>query len=267
MNNEELDRLVAESMYRNDDVRALDLQAGEADLMENIMTTTAPTLERPQPILPTPPRRRRKLFTGLALAGTLAVGGGVAFAVVTDRLSPEQAQLVEDIGSIGEPTCGLDTENARLVATTTSGERTVDYWTVDGPNSHGDFLFENGTQSGGAGCGPISRSAAYPELPWANYTFTADPRDGTGLGNFTFFGQAPPGTATVDIVMNLGTVTTEIDSPDGYFVVLAALPFQAPPPPGESTEPPAAPPMIDTLERVDAFAPDGTLLDSGGLGG
>ena len=70
----------------------------------------------------------------------------------------------------------------------------------------------------------MSRADAYPQLPWANYTFTADPRDGTGLGHFTFLGQAPAGTDTVDIVMNIGTVNVEVTSPDGYFVVLADYP-------------------------------------------
>lgn len=262
MNDEELDRLVAQSTYRNIDVRSLDLRAGEADLMENIMNSTAPTLERPQPLQPSPrPHRRRKLFAALVVGGVVAAGAGVTYAVVTDRLNPDQADVVDEEL---QPLCDISSDQARLVATVTSGERTVEYWTVDGIDSHGDLLFENDGPFGGGGCGPGARAAVHPQLPWANYGLSADPRDGTGLGHFTFFGQAPPGTASVEIVMNIGTVRIEVTSPDGYFVVLADLPFQAPPPPGESPNPSSPPPTVDVLQSVNAYAADGTLLGTGG---
>jgi hypothetical protein len=260
MNDEELDRLVAQSMYSDTDVRSLDLRVGEADLMENVMNSTTPTVERSQSVRPKPPRRRSKLFTGLVAGAAVAVGGGVAYAVVADRLSPEQAQIVDDVGSVGDSSCGINSENARLVASTTSDGRTIEYWTVDGADSHADFLFENGAAFGGGGCGPMSRADAYPQLPWANYTLAVDPRDGTGLGHFTFLGQAPAGTANVHIVTTIGTVNVEVTSPDGYFVVLADLPV-------ESSPPPAPPPAVDVLERVDAYGADGTLIGTGGLGG
>ncbi len=263
MNDEELDRLVAQSMYSDTDVRSLDLRVGEADLMENVMNSSTPTIEGPQPVQPKPTRRRRKLFAGLVVGAAVATGAGVTYAVVADRLNSDQAKLVDDL----EPRCDIGSENARLVASTSSVGRTVEYWTVDGANSHADLLFENGAAFGGGGCGPMSRADAYPQVPWANYTFTADPRDGTGLGHFNFFGQAPAGTVAVDIVMNIGTVNVEVTSSDGYFVVLADLPFTAPPPPGESASPLDAPPTMDVLERVDAYAADGTLLGTGGLGG
>jgi hypothetical protein len=267
MNDEEVDRLVAQSMYSDTDVRTLDLRAGEAELMENVMNSTSPTIERPQPLRPSLTRRRSKLFTGLLLGAVVVVGGGVAYAVVADRLSPEQAQVVEELGADTDTSagCGIDSEDARLVASTTSGGRVIEYWTVDGVNSHADLLFEDGAAFGGGGCGPISRADAYPRLPWASYTIAADPRSGSG--SFTFFGQAPAGTAAVDIVMNIGTVNVEVTSPDGYFVARADLPFQAPPPPGESPSSLDAPPTIDVLERVDAYAADGTLLDTGGPAG
>ena len=106
MNDEELDRLVAQSMYSDTDVRSLDLRVGEADLMENVMNSTTPTVERAQPVRPKPTRRRSKLFTGLVAGAAVAVGGGVAYAVVADRLSPEQAQIVDDVGATGESPCG-----------------------------------------------------------------------------------------------------------------------------------------------------------------
>ena len=259
MNDEELDRLVAQSMYSNTDVRSLDLRVGEADLMENVMNSKNLTIERPQPAPTKPPRRRSKLFTGLVVGAAVAVGGGAAYAVVADRLSPDQAKLVEDVGATGEATCGISSENARLVASTTNDGRTIEYWTIDGADSHADFLFENGAAFGGGGCGPMSRAVAYPQLPWANYTLEVDPRDGSGLGHFTFLGQAPDGTANVDIVTTSGTVNVEVTSPDGYFVALAELPV-------ESSPPPSPPPLVDLL-RIDAYAKDGSLIGTGGLGG
>lgn len=253
MNDDELDRLVAQSTYRDTDVRSLDLGVGEADLMENIMNSTAPDLDRPQPVRPTPPRRRRKLFAGLLVGGTVAAGAGVAYAVA-DRLNQDQAEVVDEL----QPACDISSEDARLVASTTSSGRTVEYWTVDGADSHGDLLFENGVAFGGGGCGPMSRADAHPQLPWANYTVNVDPRDGTGVGHFTFLGQAPAGTASVDLVTTAGTIQVDVTSPDGYFVVLADLPV-------ESAPPPSPPPVVDVLQRVDAYAADGTLLGTGGL--
>jgi hypothetical protein len=154
--------------------------------------------------------------------------------------------------------CDITSENARLVASTTGLGRSVDYWTVDGADTHGDLLFEPGGAFGGGGCGPMSRAVAHPQLPWTNYTITVDPRDGTGLGHFTFFGQAPAGAAAVDIVTSTETIHVDVTSPDGYFVVLADLPVEAAPPP-------ANPPVVNVFQRIDAYAADGTLLGTGGL--
>jgi hypothetical protein len=252
MNDEELDRLVAQSMYGNTDVGSLDLRVGEADLMENVMNSTIPSIERPQPVPPKPIRRRRNLLAGLVVGGVLAAGAGVTYAAVADRLNSDQAELVDEMR------CDIGSENARLAASTTSAGRTIEYWTVDDADSHGDLLFENGAAFGGGGCGPMSRAVAHPQLPWANYTLDVDPRDGTGVGHFTFLGQAPAGTATVDIVTTDETIQVDITSPDGYFVVLADLPV-------ESSPPPSPPPLVDVLLRVDAYAADGTLLGTGGL--
>lgn len=198
-------------------------------------------------------RRRRFVITGVTIAA-VAAGAGATYAAVADRLNPDQAKLVE------ESTCDIGSENARLVASTTDLGRTIEYWTVDGADSHADLLFEHGGAFGGGGCGTGSRAVAHPDLPWANYTLTADPRDGTGLGHFTFFGQAPAGTVAVDIVTSAGTTHVDVTSPEGYFVVLAELPVpKSSPPPG----PP--PPIEDVFQRVDAYAADGTMLGTGGL--
>ena len=252
MNDEELDLLVAQSMYSNTDVQALDLRVGEADLMENVMNSTTPTIERPQPVRPTPTRRRRNLFAGLAVGALVATGAGVTYAVVADLLNSDQAELVDEMS------CDISSENARLVASTTSAGRTIEYWTVDDANSHGDLLFESGAAFGGGGCGPMSRAVAHPQLPWTNYTLSVDPRDGTGLGHFTFLGQAPAGTTAVDILTTEETIRVDVTSPEGYFVVLADLPVEASPPP-------SPPPLVDIFVRIDAYAADGTLLGTGGL--
>ena len=200
-----------------------------------------------------PPRRRRRfVITGVTIVA-VAAGAGATYAAVADRLNPDQSELVKELP------CGIGSENARLVATSTGFGRTVEYWTVDGADSHADLLFEHGSAFGGGGCGPMSRAVVHPHLPWANYTLTADPRDGTGLGHFTFLGQAPAGTAAVDIVTTAGTIHVDVTSPEGYFVVLAELPVP------KSSPPPATPPVEDVFQRVDAYAADGTLLGTGGL--
>jgi hypothetical protein len=238
MNDDELDRLVAQSMYSNTDVRALDLRVGEADLMENVMNSATPTIERPQPVRPKPPRRRSKLFTGLVVGAVVAVGGGAAFAVVADRLSSDQAETISRV-----PTCGLNTETAKLVASTRGFGRTVDYWIVDGPEQYGDFLFEDGTNVGTGGCGGMGRATAHPTLPWTNYAF-GNPIDGESL--FWFFGQAPAGTAEVEIVMSTGSTRAPVTASDGHFVHLAELPYDG----------------VDHLERIDAYTADGELIAS-----
>jgi len=77
-------------------------------------------------------------------------------------------------------------------------------------------------------------------------------------GHFTFLGQAPAGTAAVDIVTTEGTIRVDVTSPEGYFVVLADLPVEASPPPSPA-------PLVDIFVRIDAYAADGTLLGAGGL--
>jgi hypothetical protein len=194
---------------------------------------------------------RRFVLTGVTI---IAVGAGVGttYAIVADRLNPDQAKLVE------ESTCDISSANARLVASAPGLGRSVEYWTVDGADSHGDLLFEHGAAFGGGGCGPMSRAVVHPHLPWANYTLTADPREGNGLGHFTFFGQAPAGAVTVDIVTSAGTIHVDVTSPDGYFVALAELPV-----PGLSLPPAPPPSLADLLRRVDAYAANGTLLGTG----
>ena len=222
--------------------------------------------------------KRSSLTPILTAAAVVAITVAGLVVATRDRQEPDSPAVAEQpepssvlpsaaddqnptTGQIPATTIGLSSEcgNARLVASTTSGGRTVEYWTVDGADFHADLLFENGVSQGG-GCDPMSRADAYPQLPWTNYTLSVDPRDGTGLGHFTFLGQAPAGTVTVDIVTTIGTVNVEVTSPDGYFVVLADLPV-------ESSPPPSPPPDVDVLERVDAYAADGTLLGTGGLGG
>jgi len=183
-------------------------------------------------------RRRRTLITGLTVIGVTA-GAGAGYALVQDRLSREQAQIVEQV-----PTCGLSAETARLVATVEAYGRTVDYWVVDGEGRHGDFLFERGSTGGGGGCGEQGRQEAHPTLPWANYMLDAG--DGTGL--FWFFGQAPVGAAEVEVVMSTGSVRAEVGL-DGFFVTLAELPYHG----------------DDHFERVDAFSADGNLIATGGI--
>lgn len=182
------------------------------------------------------PSHRALITTATILAVT--AGAGVTYAAVANRLTSDQVKTIEQV-----PTCDADTESAQLVASTTAFGRTVDFWTVDGPDQYGDFLFVEGSSVGTGGCGGMDRATAHPTLPWANYAFDT-PVDGKSL--FWFFGQAPANTAEVEIVMNTGSTRGPVVADDGYFVILAELPF---------TE-------ADKLERVDAYSADGTLLAS-----
>ncbi|MFV0306540.1 MAG: hypothetical protein ACK5OX_02215 [Desertimonas sp.] len=99
------------------------------------------------------PRRRRRLaLTGVTL-GAVGIGGGVTYAVIADQLSPGQRAIVE------ETRCDIESDNARLVASTESAGRSVEYWTVDDDGYSADLLFENGDMFGGGGCGPLDRAA------------------------------------------------------------------------------------------------------------
>jgi hypothetical protein len=186
-----------------------------------------------------PTRQRRFVIATVAAVGVTA-GAGAAYAVVQDRLNDDQAQSIEQIA-----TCDLDAETARMVATTETNGRIVDYWIVDSPTGHGDFLFERNSTAGGGGCSSEqTRQQAHPTLPWANYLL--DTGDGTGL--FWFHGQAPTGATSVQIVMSTGTVQAPVGT-DGYFVALAELPYNA----------------DDQFERVDALSSDGEVIATGGL--
>jgi hypothetical protein len=187
---------------------------------------------------PDPKRRRqRALVTTMAvLAGTAAAG--VAAAAVVDRLTDDQIATIEQV-----PTCNVDTESARLAATTTNLGITVDYWIVDGPGVYGDFLFVDGTDIGSGGCGGMNRTDLHPTLPWVQYAFDT-PVD--GQIRLWFYGQAPADAAEVEIIMNTGSTRAPITSDDGHFVILAELPYNG----------------VDQLERIDAYTSDGTLLAS-----
>jgi len=185
---------------------------------------------------PQPKRRggRALVITTAVLAGT-ASAGAVA-AVVVNRLTDDQVATIEQV-----PTCGVNTENVRLAATTTNLGITVDYWTLDGQGVYGDFLFVDGTDSGTGGCGGMDRTDLHPTLPWVKYAFDT-PVD--GQARFWFYGQAPADASHVEIVMNTGSTRAPITSDDGHFVSLADLRFDG----------------TDQLERIDAYSPDGTLL-------
>jgi hypothetical protein len=181
---------------------------------------------------------RRFLITGAVIVAATA-GAGVTYAAVTDRLTSNQSATIGRI-----PFCSVDTEDARLVATTTAYGRTVDYWIMDGEGQSAEALFVSGTDVGTGGCGSSSFASAHPTLPWANYAFD-NPVDGKSL--FWFYGQAPPGTAQVEIVMSTGSTRAPVTTSDGYFVHLAELTYDG----------------VDQFERIDAYTVDGELIASG----
>ena len=230
MNDEELDRLVAQSMYSDTDVRSLDLRAGEVDLMENLMISTT-NFDRPQPLPPKPTRSRRPLFAGLAVGGAVLFAG-TAYAV--SSLSSDRIEFVER-----ENPCGLEADNGVLVAAADDGGQQIEYWTFDSADSHGDFVFADERFGGGGGCGPGTRAEAHPIAPWAGYLLEVDPDQST----YTLYGYAP-GADNVEVTFNVGMISVPVGS-NGYFVTRSQLPTTA----------------NDTLERIDAFS-DGELIAS-----
>lgn len=185
------------------------------------------------------PVRRAGVAVATALAATAVAGA--AYAVV-DHLSADQVEIIEPM----TPTCGLETERAQLVASFTGLGRTVDYWTVDGADTFGDFTFDRGSTDGSGGCGAMSRETARPELPWVNGDFSSN---GKGATMFTLHGQAPPGTDIVEIVTSSGSVRTPISTDDGYFIVVAELPDDG----------------SNHIERIDAYSAKGELLATDGV--
>lgn len=179
--------------------------------------------------------RSRRAVTTAAIVLAVAAGAGAAWAVVVDRLSSDQADIIQPMAA----TCGIETERAELVASFTGFRRTVDYWTVDSDNSFGDFLFDRGGTTGGGGCGAMSRAAGHPSLPWVQFLFSPA---GNGVDLYSFYGQAPADSAHVEIVTSTGSVRASV-ADNGYFVVLAELSSDRP----------------NELERIDAYNEDGTL--------
>ena len=231
MNDEELDRLVAQAMYSDTDVRSLDLRAGEADLMENLMTSTT-NLDRPQPLPPKPTRSRRPRFAGLAVGGALLFAG-TAYAVFP-TLSSDRAEMIER-----ENPCGLEADNGVLVAAADDGGQQIEYWTFDSADSHGDWVFTDAGTGGGGGCGPQTRAEAHPIAPWAGYLLKVDPDQSI----YTLFGYAP-GADSVEVTFNVGVISAPVGS-NGYFVTRSQLPTTA----------------NDNLERIDAYS-NGELIAS-----
>ena len=87
----------------------------------------------------------------------------------------------------------------------------------------------------------MDRTDLRPTLPWVHYAFDT-PVD--GQTRFWFYGQAPADTAQVEIVMNTSSARAPITRDDGHFVLVAELPYNG----------------VDQLERIDAYAGDGTLI-------
>jgi hypothetical protein len=220
MTDEQLDQLINASMISDDSIAALDLRSGEHDLLEEIMSTTIHTSNEAARTPTAPSRRpRRRWLAGLAIGGSV-LAAGTAFAVA--GLNRSQTGYLDELERMTTSApgggCKFDADAAAMVASTTVDDRHLEYWTIDTPTSSADVIFDD---DGGnsVGCGPIPRSEAHPELPWAEYSYGI-------LGDkstFQIYGQAPVGTSRVVITLWSGVVEADVE-PNGYFVTVATLP-------------------------------------------
>jgi len=212
MNDEELDRIVAQSTYRDADLRALDLADGEADLVEGIMNGTNESVD-----LGSRPRgkRLRKPLVIAGIAAAIVVGGGAVAA--STLLDKDTSKMIS-----GAP-CSLDSGDARLVASGVDGQNhTIEYWEVRSKGGEGDFIAEKNADGqwvgGSAGCGSYDADFQPRSTPLAAASSDADARH-TYLH---LFGWAPGATSVV-VTLGDGSTVNAVPGKDGYFLSLVTL--------------------------------------------
>lgn len=212
MSDEELDRIVSQSTYRNAELHRLDLADGEADLLEGIMTSAnekARAGEQP---------RSKRLRKPLAIAGiaTAIIIGGSAVAAST-LLDRDTNKMIS-----GAP-CSLDSGDARLVASGVDGQNyTVEYWVVRSKGGEGDFVALKNAEGrwvgGSAGCGSYDKEFQPRTTPFAVAQWDAD-----GKQTYLHLYGWAPGAATVVVTLGDGSKVNAVPGKDGYFLSLATL--------------------------------------------
>ena len=137
--------------------------------------------------------------------------------------------------------CGLDADDAQLVASSTDDRGAVQFWWIDSPGGTGAYVVD-ADGGGGGGCGPVE--TGYDPTPaWGATQMTVE---ASGDGRYLLYGQVPANAAGVEIVTTAGTFGASIDV-DGHFITAVEGPW------GSGFE----------LTRVDALDGGGTVIASG----
>lgn len=183
---------------------------------------------------PTERRPWRRVAVGATAIMVLSGTGAAAWALVSDRPDERTATFIE-----GTP-CGLDADDARLVATY-GDAGAVRFWWIDSPAGAGAYVTDL-DGSGGGSCAP--GAVGYdPSPPWASTQMAVE---SSGAGRYILYGQIP-GTATrAAVVTNRGTFEAD-PAEDGYFVTVVEGPWGS---------------DLDII-RIDALDADGSVIATG----
>ncbi len=180
-----------------------------------------------------PARRRRRVAAGLAAAAALS-GAGAAWAIITDRPDERTAAFIE------ATPCGLNADDAQLVASSTDDSGTVQFWWIHSPGGTGAYVVDT-DGSGGGGCG-LAKTGYDPTPPWGALQMTVDE---SGDGRYLLYGQVPPHATGVSIVTTVGSFEATLGV-GGHFITAVEGPW------GQLE-----------LTRIDALDSDGNVVAFG----
>lgn len=181
-------------------------------------------------------RPLRRPILGGAIAGGLLVGVGAAAA---------GGIFNNDTTQFLEATCGLNTADARLVASDTDSRGfVIEFWVIKSPGGGASIIDSKdpaGTYGGGAsGCSP--GGPAYPAgQPWSQATYTNLDGQPTLID---LYGWIPQPATTAIVTFIDGTTATVTAGPDGYFLHVLTVPANT----------------NVGLAHIEARAEDGTLV-------
>lgn len=216
-------------------------------------STCTPTASTPPPppiddltretIVSLAPRRRRASRPVLVGVTAVAVLVGAGAAAATGVFSDSTTEFLET-------DCGLDINDARLVASDTDSlGNLIEFSVISGPA--GDASISASKDPAGiwtydeAGCGPWPGGAEYPDgKPWAGSPALSLDGEATLI---RVYGWIPRPATTAVITFSDGTEVPIAVGPDGYFLHLITT----------------APAADTDITHIEARAVDGTAVAEG----